>query len=611
MPANTVSPKDTSADRSMTGTPPVGPTLPTPQAPPTPQTGPIAPGAHQESEHAGIARSGATPALHPSPERGTVLITGATGYVGGRLAPLLLERGWKVRALARNPAKLTGRPWAAHPGCDIVRGDMLDEPSLREALRGCDAAFYLVHSMNPAVAAFADADRKAAYCMVRALQALRGTQDALPRVIYLSGLLPPETDTDGHGASRVSEHLRSRAEVGEILALADAPLTVLRAAQIIGSGSASFEIIRYLADRLPVMITPRWVHMQCQPIAISNVLEYLAGCLDHPETAGQAYDIGGPDVLSYRELFDIYARQAGLRRRLIIPVPFLTPELSAHWLHLVTPVPVALARPLIHGLRQRVVCGETRIRDIIPQDLLPCDESIRRALDRLRTHAVPTRWTDAGSPAVPEWVVCGDADYAGGHLLGEGWGVRLAATPEAVWKPVERIGGDTGWYQDNTLWRLRGLLDTLVGGPGLRRGRRDPDVLRTGDALDFWRVLDVQPGKRLLLLAEMKVPGDALLEFVVRPIADADPAHAEGGTRTGAPATELWMQSWFLPRGLAGLAYWYVLLPVHGRIFRGMLAAIATATGAPVLRVPFRLPAQRNFACALPGVSPTRSSSPS
>lgn len=569
------------------------------------------PGDLRKPGHADAAPSDATPALHASPNRGTVLITGATGYVGGRLAPLLLERGWNVRALARTPAKLAGRPWAAHPGCEIVRGDMLDEPSLREALRGCDAAFYLVHSMNPAVAAFADADRKAAYCMVRALQTLRGTQPALPRVVYLSGLLPPEADTQGREASRVSEHLRSRAEVGEILALADAPLTVLRAAQIIGSGSASFEIIRYLVDRLPVMITPRWVHMQCQPIAISNVLEYLAGCLDHPETAGQAYDIGGPDVLSYRELFDIYARQAGLRRRLIIPVPFLTPELSAHWLHLVTPVPVALARPLIHGLRQRVVCGETRIRDIIPQDLLPCAEAIRRALDRLRTHAVPTRWTDAGSPAVPEWVACGDADYAGGHLLGDGWGVRLAATPESVWKPVERIGGDTGWYQDNTLWRLRGLLDTLAGGPGLRRGRRDPETLRTGDALDFWRVLDVHPGKRLLLLAEMKVPGDALLEFVVRPVHAAEHGGDAGATATGAATTELWMQSWFLPRGLAGLAYWYALLPVHGRIFRGMLAAIAAATGAPVLRPPFRLPAQRNFACALPGVPAAKSSSPS
>lgn len=603
MPASTAPPKGTSTPDSLTDT---APPLP---VPPAASIMPAAPGQFPVLEHAGAAGTGAVHAPHASQKRGTVLITGATGYVGGRLAPLLLERGWNVRALARNPAKLAGRPWAAHPDCTIVRGDMLDEPSLREALRGCDAAFYLVHSMNPAVAAFADADRKAAYCMVRALQALRGTQSALPRVIYLSGLLPPETDTHGHGASRVSEHLRSRAEVGEILALADAPLTVLRAAQIIGSGSASFEIIRYLVDRLPVMITPRWVHMQCQPIAISNVLEYLAGCLDHPETAGQAYDIGGPDVLSYRQLFDIYARQAGLRRRLIIPVPLLTPELSAHWLHLVTPVPVALARPLIHGLRQRVVCGETRIRDIIPQVLLPCDEAIHRALDRLRTHAVPTRWTDAGSPTVPEWVACGDAEYAGGHLLGDGWGVRLAATPEDVWKPVERIGGDTGWYQDNTLWRLRGLLDTLAGGPGLRRGRRDPETLRTGDALDFWRVLDVQPGKRLLLLAEMKVPGDALLEFVVRPVPDAEHGGDAVATATGAAATELWMQSWFLPRGLAGLAYWYALLPVHGRIFRGMLAAIATATGAPVLRPPFRLPAQRNFACALPGVPPAKSSS--
>ncbi len=511
-----------------------------------------------------------------STPRGTVCVTGATGYVGGRLVPRLLDHGWRVRALVRTPAKLLCRPWARHPRLDIIRGDLDDACSLVPALEGCDAVFYLVHSMNPHVTGrdtFAKADRAAASNMVRACDEARPG-----RIIYLSGLVPE--------GEELSPHLRSRAEVADILARGETPLTVLRAAQILGSGSASFEMVRYLVDRLPVMLTPRWVHSLCQPIAISNVLGYLEGCLDHPETMGQTYDIGGPDILSYRELFDIFAEVAQLRRRTIIPVPVLSPELSAHWINLVTPIPKALATPLIQGLRNRVVCADDRIRDIIPQRLLSCREAIGKALDRVREQSVPTCWTDAGRPDMPEWMTCGDASYAGGDLLECAYAIQVEAPPETVWKPVSAIGGETGWYHGDLLWRLRGMLDKLVGGPGLRRGRRHPTDIGVGDALDFWRVLDVRPGERLLLLAEMKVPGDALLEFRLAP------------TATGG--TELWMLSWFLPRGLAGLAYWWALYPLHKGLFKGMLCGLAAATGALVSREPWALPPRREFACALP-----------
>lgn len=502
-----------------------------------------------------------TPSTPPElPVRGTVCVTGATGYVGGRLVPLLLEQGWKVKALVRSPEKLAHRAWAQHPGLTIITGDFNDISSLIPALQECDAVFYLVHSLNPGVGGFAEADRTAASNMVRACEEARPK-----RIIYLSGLAP--------AGEHLSAHLGSRAEVARILMTGPVPVTVLRAAQILGSGSASFEIVRYLVDRLPVMITPRWVDSQCQPIAITNVLGYLAGCLDHPETAGNSYDIGGPDVLTYRDLFNMYAEEAGLRKRIIIGVPVLTPELSSRWLGLVTPVPLSLARPLVQGLRNRVVCGETRIREIIPQELLPCREAIRRALDRIRQHNVSTSWSDAGKMAPPEWLTRGDAPYAGGTLLDCAYAIDVEGSPETVWRPIERIGGDTGWYAYEFLWQVRGWMDSLAGGPGLRRGRRDPLTLRVGDALDFWRVLDVSPSKRLLLLAEMRLPGDALLEFRL--------------ISRSASTTELQMIAWFMPRGLAGLCYWWSLYPAHRVIFSGMLHSIARASNARVIRAPW------------------------
>lgn len=501
----------------------------------------------------------------------TVAVLGATGYIGGRLVPELLARGWRVRAVGRNPDKLRCRPFAVHPRVELARADALDRQPLTEALRGCQAVFYLVHSMYPGVNDFEDRDKQAAQTMRDA------AQDAgLERVVYLGGLGDPDT--------QLSAHLKSRMEVGEILARGEVPLTWLRAAMILGSGSASFEILRYLVDRLPVMITPAWVKSLCQPIAVTNVIDYLAGCLECPETTGRTFDIGGPDILSYRDLFDVYARVAGLRRRIIIPVPVLTPRLSSYWIQMVTPVPSSLSRPLAEGLRNTVVCQENAIHDLIPTRLLSAEEAMARALDRTVRHEVATCWSDAGSPRTPEWIDCGDAPYAGGTVLESGHALTLAATPARVWHVLVRLGGEQGWLFGDWLWKTRGVIDNFLGGTGLRRGRRDPSELRVGDALDFWRVLAVEENRRLRLLAEMKIPGEALLQFDIDDL--------------GHGRSRLTLRARFLPKGLWGIVYWRALAPVHGPLFRGMLTAMARATGAPILSGP-TTPSKEDSQCRL------------
>jgi uncharacterized protein YbjT (DUF2867 family)/uncharacterized protein YndB with AHSA1/START domain len=471
-----------------------------------------------------------------------VLVTGATGYIGGRLVPRLLEAGHRVRCLAREPRKLDGRPWADDPRVQVVAGDTADIASLRRALEGCGAAFYLVHSMVAAGHEYAERDRAMAQTFARAAE-----DTGLERIVYLGGL--------GELGAGLSEHLASRREVEELLASGQTPVTVLRAAMIIGSGSASFEILRYLVERLPVMITPRWVTTESQPIAVRNVVQYLVDCLAVPETAGRTLDIGGPDVLSYRDLMRIMAEERGLRRRYVIPVPVLSPRLSSLWIHLVTPLSHRIARPLAEGLRNRVVCRNDDAQRLMPQTLLTVREAIRAALDRVAHEDVPTSWSMAGP-------VPGDPDWAGGTVFTDCRSLVVEASPEAVWRAVVRIGGGHGWYAADGLWRLRGWLDRLVGGPGLRRGRRDPDEVGFGEALDFWRVAGIEKNRHLSLRAEMKLPGEALLEFSLEPEA--------AGTRLTQTAR-------FLPRGLAGLAYWYSVLPLHGIVFRGMLKGIQRA----------------------------------
>ena len=474
------------------------------------------------------------------PVKPLILLTGATGYVGGRLVPRLLERGWTVRCLARSAEKLRTRPWSLEPRVEIVEGDIGDAVTAERALAGCKSAFYLVHSMVVAGGAYAELDRTIAGTFGRA-----AARAGVGRIVYLGGL--------GEEGAGLSRHLASRREVENALGAGGVPVTTLRAAMIIGSGSASFEILRYLVERLPVMVTPRWVDTPCQPIAIRDVVRYLVACLDEPATAGQAIDVGGPDVLSYRELMRRMATALGLRRRLVMPVPVLTPRLSSLWIHLVTPVGAAIARPLAEGLRNPVVCRDDRAARLMPGPLLGVGEAITAALARIDAHDVETAWSDAGP-------MPGDPNWAGGTVFTDRRTTAVAADPAVVFAAVCRIGGGHGWYAADLLWRVRGFLDRLVGGPGLRRGRRDPERVAYGDAVDFWRVTAVTPGQELRLRAEMRLPGDAELQFIV------DPSPG-GGCRLIQTAR-------FKPRGLAGIAYWYAVLPFHAIVFRGMLAGI-------------------------------------
>jgi len=489
------------------------------------------------------------------------LVTGATGYVGSRLVPRLLKEGYRVRAMSRLSLKLQDRPWADHHLVELATGDVLDYESLLQAARGCKAAYYLVHSLT-AAGDFLEKDRRGAVNMAKA-----AAQAGLEQIIYLGGLGNPADPL-------LSEHLRSRQEVADILRSGPVPCTCLRAAMILGSGGAAFEILRYLVDRLPLMVVPRCVHTPVQPIAIRNVLNYLVGCLKQPQTKGETFDIGGPEVVTYRQLFDIYAQEARLPKRLVIPVPFLSPRLSSHLINLITPVPASLARPLAAGLGDPVICRENRIRGLIPQKLLDCRRSIRMALVRFRQQTMETCWQDLGPLTPPEYTHCDDADYAGGAVLSFGYRIRVGAAPEEMWEPISRIGGETGWYFGNWLWRLRGWLDRLLGGVGLSRGRSHPTRLNVGDYLDFWEVLAVKPSRRLVLLAEMKLPGEAFMEFRLIPL--------KGGQ------TEVQLFSRFFPRGLSGILYWCLLFPLHLWVYRGMAKALAAAGGKPVLSRPER-----------------------
>jgi uncharacterized protein YbjT (DUF2867 family) len=476
----------------------------------------------------------------------TVLVTGATGYVGGRLVPRLLDAGYRVRCLARSPRKLADRPWAARATVEIVEGDAGDPDALDRALHGCSAAYYLVHSMM-AGSDYAERDRRLARGFAEA-----AARAGVGRIVYLGGL--------GETGARLSEHLASRREVETELAATGVPVTVCRTAMIIGSGSASFETLRYLVERLPVMVTPRWVDTPCQPIGIEDVLHYLVACLEQPATAGRTLDLGGPDVLTYRDLMQLTADALGLRPRLILPIPLLTPRLSSLWIHLVTPISHQIARPLAEGLRNPVVCRTDLASRLLPWTPLGAAEAIRRAVGQTRAGSVETRWSDAGP-------IAGDPDWAGGTTFVDHRTLEIAAPPPRVFGAICRIGGGNGWYAADALWRIRGFLDRLVGGPGLRRGRRDTETVAWGDALDFWRVTGIDRDRRLDLRAEMKLPGEALLSFELEPL--------DGGCRLTQTAR-------FKPRGLLGLAYWAMVLPLHAVVFRGMLRGIEREALRPV-----------------------------
>lgn len=473
-----------------------------------------------------------------------IAVTGATGYVGGRLVQSLLDEGYRVRCIVREPRKLEQRPWSHDPRVSIATSDLSKDDGLEEHLRGCDAAYYLIHSMQVSGKEYANRDRKLAE---RFIEAAHNAE--VGRIIYLGGL--------GEMGENLSEHLSSRREVEEILASGDIPLTAFRAAMIIGSGSASFEILRYLVERLPIMITPSWVKTESQPIAISDVLHWLVRCLKVPETRGQMLEIGGRDALPYNELMRIMAEELQLMRRIIIPLPVLTPRLSSGWVSLVTPVSYSIARPLAEGLKNRVVVTDNRVQELMPHEALDARESMRRALERVKSNTVSTRWSVAGP-------VPGDPDWAGGKVFVDERTIEIDAPPQTVFEAVCKIGGGHGWYAADLLWRLRGWMDTLVGGPGLRRGRRDADRIEFGESLDFWRVIGIEQNRSLSLLAEMKLPGIANLHFQLEPTDSQN-------------KTKLHMTARFRPKGVLGLAYWHSVLPLHHLVFGGMLRGIKRA----------------------------------
>ncbi len=485
-----------------------------------------------------------------------VLVTGASGYIGGRLVPELLEAGHRVRCLARTPSKLDDQVWRDQ--VDVAEGDVTDRATLDRALQGIEAAYVLVHSMG-GKAAFDEEDRKAAATFRDAC-----TDAGVQRIVYLGGL---GRDDD----PKLSRHLQSRHEVGRVLADGPVPVTELRAAIIIGSGSASFEMLRYLVEVLPVMTTPKWVDNRCQPISIRDVLAWLVAAIGPPDAGGtidredHVYEVGGPDVSTYREMMQTYAEAAGLARRRIVVVPVLSPSLSSRWVGLVTPLPTGLARPLVESLINEVVVVHEPPADAPrPADLLSFRDAVDLALQRSSDLQVATRWSDANLPGrSPADPLPTDPDWAGGSLLVDAQTVTTSAPPAAVYATVAGIGGNRGWYVTPFLWNVRGWVDKLVGGVGMRRGRRHPDDLWVGDSVDFWRVEAVEPDALVRLRAEMKLPGEAWLQWELAPT-------DEGGTR-------LDQQAIFYPRGLLGRLYWYTLVPFHKLIFARMAHKIADA----------------------------------
>ncbi len=468
-----------------------------------------------------------------------VLVTGATGYVGGRLVPRLLEEGYQVRCLVRTPNKLADATWLDR--VEVVRGTV--EGPLEDAMVDVDTAVYLVHGIGDGPDWAEKESRDAEHFRQSCERA------GVRRIIYLGGM--------GVDDAALSVHLSSRHAVGRTLAGGDIPVCELRAAVIIGSGSASFEMLRYLVEVLPVMITPKWVTTKSQPIAISDVLDYLVASIDAPSPLTGVFEIGGSDVVSYAEMMAIYAEEAGLKRRRLIPVPLLTPRLSSHWVGLVTPVPVSLARPLVDSLVNEVVVRDRRTIEVLGAPKRSLREAIRLALGVTERREVPTSFTSADLQPFRTYAT--DPSWSGGTVLRDVRVEHTTAPLVAVFAAVTALGGEKGWHRGERLWQLRGVLDLLWGGPGLRRGRRDPVELREGDFVDFWRVESLEAKRFVRLHAEMVLPGEAWLQWTLEP--------DEHGVKITQEAI-------FKPRGLLGRAYWFAVAPFHFLVFPGLLKGI-------------------------------------
>ena len=477
------------------------------------------------------------------------LVTGATGYIGGRLVPELLASGYQVRVMVRHPERVRDHPWFDQ--VEIAVADARDSDAVAQAMKGIDVAYYLMHSLGSGDD-FEQTEERIARSFTEA-----AAREGVHRIIYLGGL---SHDSD------LSAHMRSRNTVGRILLAGSVPTIALRAAVIIGSGSLSFEMVRYLTERLPAMVTPKWVNTRTQPIAIRDVLRYLVACAGLDESLNRSFDIGGPDVLTYEEMMQGYARVAGLHKRIIVTIPVLTPRLSSRWVGVVTPLPAAVARPLVDSLRNESVCAEHDIVDYVPdppEGLLGYRRSVELALERIKEAKVSTRWSQASVAGVPSDPLPTDPDWAGGSLYTDVRETVVDATPAQLWSVIEGVGGENGWYSFPMGWEIRGWVDRAVGGVGLRRGRRDPRHLMVGETVDFWRVEERIPGSLLRLRAEMRLPGLAWLELSV------------GADESGR--TLYRQRAIFHPRGLAGHAYWWSISPFHGLVFGSMLRNIASS----------------------------------
>lgn len=461
--------------------------------------------------------------------------------MGGRLVPRLLAQGYRVRCFARSPNKLAEYPWRDSPSLEVVQGDLEHPAEIEIAARGIDIAYYLVHSMVAAGDEYVERDHLLAKTFATAMK-----HAGVKRIIYLGGL--------GELGEGLSKHLASRREVEHVLRDHGVPTTVLRAAMIIGSGSASFEILRYLVDRLPIMVVPKWVDTQTQPIAIRDVLRYLVTCLDVPKTVDETIDIGGSDVVTYGQMMHLMAQKIGLKRRIILPVPVLTPRLSSRWIGLVTPVTSKIARPLAEGLRNRTVCRDDQAVDLMPGPLFNVNDAVDAALGKLKSGEIETRWSTAGE-------MPGDPSWSGGTVFRDVREINVATSARQTYLSVCKIGGDHGYWGSDWLWVIRGVMDKFMGGPGLRRGRRHPQHVGFGEAIDFWRVSAIQPNRLLQLHAEMRLPGDAELQFSIEETDDGN----------GCRLTQM---ARFRPRGLLGIVYWYAVLPFHVFVFPTMLRGI-------------------------------------
>jgi len=480
-----------------------------------------------------------------------ILLTGANGYIGLRLLPVLLEAGHDVVCLVRDRRRFPAVLAENSGQINVIEGDLLDRDSLQAIPDDIDAAYYLVHSMGGSRSDFPRLEKNSAQNFSGRLDQTRARQ-----IIYLSGIVNDDAD-------ELSPHLASRLNVERVLMDGRVSVTVLRAAIIVGAGSASFEIIRDLVEKLPVLVAPRWLRTRCQPISIRNVLDYLLGVLDHDKAANQVFDIGGPDVFTYQEMLLIYAKVRELKR-FVLPVPLLTPRLSSYWLYFVTSTSFPLARSLVDSLTLDMTCSENRIREIATPELLSFEAAVSRAFSMISQNQVVSSWIDSFSTGKLDARVLENASVPTHGVYADVRTIPFDDDPDAVRKSFWRIGGRQGWYAADWAWQLRGWLDRLVGGTGLRRGRRHPEELRPGDALDFWRVLTADESeRRLLLFAEMKVPGEAWLEFRIVP-----------GDAGAAEPWILQQTATFRPRGLMGRLYWFSVLPMHHIVFETMARQI-------------------------------------